>query len=148
MMLRYHILDFNHKYIISNKGFVISLVGKLHLLRPRYDKHGYTHYYIRDNFINKRKDYKGHRLVAQAFIDNPDNLDIVNHIDGNKANNHVENLEWCTHSQNMIHAYSKGLATPKYRECTINGITYKSISHAANELGVSRKTIYNILKCD
>ena len=46
----------------------------------------------------------------------------------------------------MIHAYTTGLITPKYRECTINGITYKSISHAAKELGVSRKTIYNILK--
>ena len=148
MVLKYHKLKFNHKYFISNRGFVISLVGKLHLLKPRYDKNGYLRYYIRNLNTNKRKDYKAHRLVAEAFIDNPNNLDMVNHIDGNKTNNHVENLEWCTYSQNMIHAHSTGLITPKYRECIIDGITYKSISHAANELGVSRKTIYNILKCD
>lgn len=148
MMLRYHILDFNPKYIISSKGFIISLTSNLHILKPRYDKNGYSRYYIRNLNTNKRKDYKAHRLVAEAFIDNPDNLNLINHIDGNKANNHVENLEWCTHSQNMIHAHSTGLVTPKYRECTINGITYKSISHAAKQLGVSRKTIYNILKCD
>lgn len=146
MMSRYHILDFNPKYIISSKGFIISLTSNLHILKPRYDKNGYSQYYIRNLNTNKRKDYKAHRLVAEAFIDNPDNLNLINHIDGNKANNHVENLEWCTHSQNMIHAYSTGLATPKYRECTIDGTTYKSISHAAKELGVSRKTIYNILK--
>ena len=146
MMLRYRILDFNPKYFISNKGFVVSLVGNFHILRPRYDKNGYIHYYIRDLNINKRKDYKGHRLVAEAFLDKPSDLDLINHIDGNKANNHVENLEWCNYSQNMIHAHTTGLITPKYRECTINGITYKSISHAAKELGVSRKTIYNILK--
>ena len=147
MMLKYHKLEINPKYIISNKGFVISLVGKLHLLHTRKDKNGYTHYYIRDINTGKRKDYKAHRLVAEAFIDNPKNYKCVNHIDGNKANNHIENLEWCTHSQNAIHAYENGLRKPKYKPCIINGVEYRSISDAAKELGVSRGTIDRWSKC-
>ena len=147
MVLKYHKLKFNPKYITSNKGFVISLVREFHLLNIRRDKNGYTHYYIRDLSTGKRKDFKGHRLVAEYFIDNPNNYPIVNHIDGNKANNHIENLEWCTHSQNNIHAYKNGLNRSKKRQCTINGINYESITEAANQLGVSRATIQSWLKC-
>ena len=96
LQLVYKHLKFNNKYLISNKGFIISLVRTFKILRPRYDGNGYTHYYIRDNIINKRKDFKAHRLVAEYFIPNPHNLPIVNHIDGNKQNNHINNLEWCT----------------------------------------------------
>lgn len=148
MILRYHKLKFNPKYIISNKGFVISLVRKFHLLNIRRDKNGYVHYYIRDLSAGKRKDFKAHRLVAEYFIDNPNDYPIVNHIDGNKANNHIENLEWCTYSQNNIHAYKNGLNTSKKKQCTINGVNYESITEAANQLGVSRKTIHNWSKCD
>ena len=148
MVLKYHKLKFNPKYIISNKGFVISLVREFHLLNIRRDKNGYTHYYIRDLSTGKRKDFKGHRLVAEYFIDNPNNYPIVNHIDGNKANNHIENLEWCTHSQNNIHAYKNGLNRSKKKQCTINGINYESITEAANQLGVSRTTIQSWLKCN
>ena len=53
-----------------------------------------------------------HRLVAQAFIPNPDNLPEINHKDGNRANNQVSNLEWCTAQENTIHSWRMGLAKP------------------------------------
>lgn len=59
-----------------------------------------------------------HRLVAECFLPNPNGYNEINHIDGNKSNNSVENLEWCTHSENMYHAFRIGLrpmTTPSQR---------------------------------
>jgi hypothetical protein len=67
-----------------------------------YERVGFT---LNSKTVNK----KVHRLVSETFIDNPYNYPHINHIDGNKANNHYSNLEWCTSSQNSIHAFKTGL---------------------------------------
>lgn len=107
------------RYQISNYGNVKSLsryvsnhTGKLlvkeKLLKQRPDKKGYMRIDLKYN--NGIKRYLGvHRLVADAFIDNPNNKPQVNHIDGNKSNNNVSNLEWCTCVENMGHAFRTGL---------------------------------------
>ena len=58
------------------------------------------------------KSYREHRLIAEKFIPNPDNKPEVNHIDGNKSNNSIENLEWVTSSENQLHSYRTGLRKP------------------------------------
>ncbi len=77
------------------------------IMKPTSDKDGYLS--ITFNVHNKAKTFKVHRLVAQAFIPNPKNKPQVNHKDGNKKNNHVDNLEWATESENIQHAYKTNL---------------------------------------
>ena len=92
-----------------------------------------------------------HVLVAQAFIPNPDNLPTVNHIDGNKHNNHVSNLEWVSYSENNIHALDTGLRSPRgnaIAQYTLDGklvSTYRSACEASRVTGFSRGGISHCL---
>ena len=138
------IQGFEGLYKISNEGKIYS--NKINAIMKTYiNNNGYECVQLTKN--KKRKHFLVHRLVAKAFIPNIDNKPQVNHIDGNKANNRVENLEWYTNSENQIHAYKNGLNRSKKKQCTINGIDYESITEAANQLGVSRATIQSWLKC-
>ena len=87
-------------YQVSNKGRVKSLKwGKERILRPGTNRLGYMFVCLYHD--NMKKTVKLHRLVAQAFIPNPDNLPEINHRDENKKNNCVENLEWCDRIYNL-----------------------------------------------
>ena len=109
--------DIYEEYQISNLGRIKSLKwGKERILTPRKNFKGYMQIHIRVN--GKDKVIKVHRLVAEAFIPNPDNKPQVNHIDGNKENNTSLNLEWCTNSENQLHAYKNGLQ--KYKNILRN----------------------------
>lgn len=86
-------------YQVSNFGRVKSFYGKKErILKAGLRSNGYLNVILCKN--GKMKCFLIHRLVANAFIDNPDNLPVINHIDENKQNNQVSNLEWCTYSYN------------------------------------------------
>lgn len=86
-------------YLIYNNGEIFSKITNK-FLTPKKDKYGYLIYHTRKGI---QEYISGHRLVAMAFIPNPENLPQVNHINGNKQDNRVENLEWCTASYNSQH---------------------------------------------
>lgn len=93
---------------VSNEGRVRSLLrGSPRVLKTQTDKKGYHR--LRVTIEREKISYKIHREVAKAFIPNPDNLPQVNHKDGNKSNNAVDNLEWISSRDNAQHAIENGL---------------------------------------
>lgn len=123
--------------------------GKERILRLSDTSLGYKSVRL-SNQTQKQK--KVHRLVAEAFIPNPMNLPVVNHLDGDKHNNCVSNLEWCTVKENTNHAIKTGLmrfsAAPKpimaYKGDKFVG-TFKSITECANKLNCDKGSISNVI---
>lgn len=108
------IKGYEGKYQISNYGNVRSFTrwGNGKILKGGCTKPNPQKYKFVGLVGNGRKDVKQyyiHRLVAEYFCDNPNKYDEVNHIDGNTFNNHADNLEWCTHKQNMENAVKRGV---------------------------------------
>jgi hypothetical protein len=124
-------------FIRGGKGFLVSNKARIK------NKYSYIHKpyksdggYMKVNICNN--DHNVHRLVAHAFIPNPTELSLVNHKDGNKCNNLLENLEWISHSDNARHAHDTGLNTKKRRvfQYTITGkfvAEYPSAAKAAEK---------------
>lgn len=102
-----HLLEdgkiYKDHYIVFDNGDIFNMYG--YKLTPQEVRGGYLRQHI------NAKPEMIHRIVANCFIPNPLNKPCVNHIDGNKKNNHVSNLEWCTYSENMKHAVDTGLYT-------------------------------------
>lgn len=113
---------YENAYLVNEYGQVMRIGSGI--LKPQMRSDGYYQYQLSLN--GKRKMKKVHRLVAEAFVENPNGYNIVNHKDGDKTNNYYKNLEWCTSAQNNQHSWDHGLnrVTEKKRECGRKTITY------------------------
>ncbi len=107
------IFDFKYRYFITSKGLIFSLAsGELKQLNPTMrGKNRNQYLFVRLELEGKLKGVNIHRLVAENFLGpKPSDEHVINHIDGNKQNNDVSNLEWTTVAGNTQHAYRTGLA--------------------------------------
>ena len=125
-------------YEINQFGDVRSLQKKHigYILKQRVDRGGYYTVRLSKPSIKSSTVYV-HRLLGFAFFDNPTNKCCINHRDGNKLNNNLENLEWVTTSENMKHAYSSGLVVTLPGRCRkiidkCSGTIFESIKQAAD----------------
>jgi tRNA nucleotidyltransferase/poly(A) polymerase len=163
--------NFEGLYQVSNLGNIKSLsrevpngkstmFTKQKVLSPRNHSAGYYQICLCNNGENSYKYI--HRLVAKAFIPNPENKPTVNHKDGNKKNNYVGNLEWATYPENKIHAFETGISIPTHGQQVWNSIlkesdisTIKDLNkdgynqrEIADKYGVNKSVISRILSGD
>lgn len=155
---------YEDKYEVSNLGRVRN--SKHYIMKPSLREDGYLWIYLVSKTSPNNTSI--HRLVAKTSIPNPEGKPQVNHIDGNKTNNRVENLEWVTGSENVRHAYANNLIADKSPEgirnivsaareslkkycnipiiCETTGQEFESIHHAALHYDVDDTTIQNIVR--
>ena len=141
------------RQVLEHPNYEVNNLGEIRhkkrkqILKPRSNNSGYQ--YVNFKVNGKNKNFAVHRIVANAFILNPNGYTEINHIDYDKTNNCVENLEWVSSSQNKQHAYlnknnlTRGKAVEQY---TLEGVyitTYKSVSDAAYEMGCCVAAISN-----
>jgi len=142
-------------YYIDENSVITNEIGKV--INPYKDQLGYQQITLRVN--KKPKHFRVHRLMADSFLHPTKEQPMVNHIDGNKENNNLSNLELCNNRENVQHAYNNGLYTDRRENHPINvhlknndnkiEIAYyqfKSIRQASEFLDLNRKRITGILK--
>lgn len=141
------------------KSFKVYPSGKI--LKPSPDSGGYLRLSLMR--AGKNKYVTVHRLVAEAFLPKVDGKTCVNHIDGNKANNRLDNLEWCTYSENIKHAIKTGLYSGISREATMKGVRrsaqnrtrrvirsdgelFENAAEAASAIGAHHDSVYTAIR--
>lgn len=147
--------EYEGLYQVSNLGRVKRLKGKYvsaeRMVNPSRHTDGYLQFNLCKN--GKRKNHKIHRLVAQAFIPNPENKPEVNHIDEDKTNNNINNLEWSTRKENVNHGtrnerVSKTMSTPIIAINLKTGESkdFYGVRECARQLGLNSRHITPVLK--
>lgn len=150
------ILKRNKNYGVDEDGNVYS-IKKNKKLTPKKNHDGYLRIQLWKN--GKCEFVSIHRLVAEEYVANPNNYPIVNHLDGDKQNNHYTNLEWCTQKDNIIHSWKNGFSTPRRNEkdkrskridqLTLEGeyiTTFPSTMEIERQLGIPHSHISNVCK--
>lgn len=137
------IIGWEDKYEVSNYGNVRNIKTLKHIIGD-INNCGYYRVSLYEN--GKSKKYFRHRLVAMHFIDNPNNYEFINHKDGDKSNNAITNLEWCTQSYNEKHAFKTGLKQKTNEPFVVifendEIKRYENQHSLANEIGVCQQTI-------
>lgn len=151
-------VKFNQKYMINEEGQIWSPFGGGKFLSPSPTQKGYYRIVLQTS--NGRKTFQLHRLVLETFrpIENPEDWE-VNHIDGDKSNNHLSNLEWCSGSFNVRHCFEMGLKIPAQGEqvaghvltekqvleiCELLKTSNFSLREIGEKYGVSKYCIHDI----
>ena len=151
-----NIKGYEGRYQISTFGRVRSFINNSHqkyktpkILQDSVNK-GY--HFVRLQKNGQIKNKLVHRLVAEAFLPNPNSKLEVNHKDGNKSNNHVLNLEWATHSENVSHMYrklgykAKGGLKKKKTLCVETGTIYNSLMEAGRQTNTDYSLIGRVCR--
>ena len=155
MALWREVIGYEGLYLVSNEGQIVSLPRKVFNGRGEYIREGcimkqslrgrepmmYSCVELRKD--NESKRLAVHRIVAEAFVDNPNDYEFVNHIDHNPLNNHSDNLEWCTQQYNNEYGHNKPV-----KQYTAGGefiAEYKNITYASQMTGIGRRAINNAL---
>lgn len=151
---KYHeIPGTNGNYSICLNGQVLNnKTGKYLKQNSRGSYLGYSIF-----IYGKFKCVYTHRLIAIVFLENPENKLTVNHIDGNKLNNSISNLEWSSYQENVKHAWDNGRCKSNLigndiakkilsQKCRVNGVEFNSFSDAALHFGVSKSLLSKAFK--
>lgn len=149
----------NGLYQVSTLGRVKSLhYEKERIMKPSFRKRD-KRYQLTFHINKKPITVKPHRLVAETFIQNPNNYEEVNHIDGNPLNNELSNLEWCTREQNLEHSLKTALNNPD-KKTSVRKLNEKQVikliddynskkfttAELSKKYGISRAVIRDIMK--